>query len=165
MVQRLILVLLASLSFPVLAQGATEASVERLFAAMNVERSVSSMYPMMQNAMKQSMAQALPANATPQQKRAVEASQESFNAVMRDELNWERMKPDMVKAYVETYSEAEVLGMVAFFESPAGRAYTEKTPQLMQKSMALTQERMKNLIPRMRAAAEKAALEAGQAGR
>jgi hypothetical protein len=40
----------------------------------------------------------------------------------------------MVKAYVETYSE--------------------------QKSMALTQERMKSLIPKMRAAAEKAALDA-----
>ena len=160
MIPRFLFVLLASVALPAFAQGATEASIDRLFTAMNVERSMSSMYPMMQNMMKQNMAQALPPNATAQQKHAIDAVQETFNDVMRDELSWARMKPDMVKAYAETYTEAEVLGMVAFFESPAGQAYTQKTPILMQKSMALTQERMKSLVPRMREAAQKAALDA-----
>jgi hypothetical protein len=160
MIQRLFLVLLASLALPVFAQGATEASVERLFAAMNVERSIGATYAMMDNMMKQSMAQALPANPTPQQAKAAEAARAGFSAVMRDELSWEKMKPDLVKTYSETFTEAEVLGIVAFYESPAGQAFVNKMPLLMQKSMASTQERMRLLIPRMKAAVEKAALEA-----
>ena len=160
MIQRLLLVLLASLALPAFGQGATAASVERLFAAMNVERSIGATYAMMDNMMKQSMAQALPANPTPEQRRAAEAARASFNAVMREEVSWEKMKPDLVRTYSETFTEAEVLGIVAFYESPAGQAFVNKMPQLMQKSMALSQERMKVLIPRMKAAVEKAALEA-----
>jgi hypothetical protein len=160
MIQRVLAILFLLFPIAAFAQGATEASVERLFAAMNVERSITGIYTMMDGMMKQSMAQALPANPTPQQRQVVEASRQGFIAVMREELSWERMKPDLVRAYSETFSEAEVLGIVAFYETPAGQALVNKTPQLTQKSMALAQERMKELIPRMKAAAEKAALDA-----
>ena len=160
MIRRLLIVLLASLSIPAFGQGATEASVERLFAAMNVERSIGASYAMMDNMMKQGMAQALPADPTPQQRQAAEAARASFSAVMREEVSWEKMKPDLVKTYSETFTEAEVLGIVAFYESPAGQAFVAKMPLLMQKSMLATQERMRLLIPRMKAAVEKAALDA-----
>lgn len=161
MFQRLLVVLLlCACPFAASAQGATDASVERLFNAMQVQRNVDSLYPMMDGMMKQSMAQAMPGEPTAAQRKAMEASTRAFAEVMREELSWQKMKPDMVRAYADTFTEAEVLGAIAFYESPAGQAFVEKTPQLMQKSMALSQKRMQSLIPRMKAAVEKAAQEA-----
>ena len=161
MFQKSLMVLLFSLFAPAaFGQGATDASVDRLFVAMQVQRSLDSIYPMMQSMMKQGMSQALPAEATPAQREAAGASAKAFEDVMREELSWQRLKPDMIRTYADTFTEAEVLGAIAFYESPAGQAFVEKTPQLMQKSMAMSQQRMNALIPRMKAAVEKAALDA-----
>ena len=160
MFQRFLAVVLVAFAAPVFAQGATEASVERLFSAMHVQQSIDQSYAMMDKMMKQGMAQALPANPTAEQRKSIEAASDSFAAVMKDELSWAKLRPGMVRVYSETFTEAEVLGIVAFYESPAGQAFVAKMPALMQKSMEVTQASMKDLVPRMKAAVEKAALDA-----
>jgi hypothetical protein len=62
-------------------------------------------------------------------------------------LSWERMKPVYVKIYSETLSEDEVAGAVAFYKTPAGQALLNKMPVLMQKSMAVMQDIMSDLVP------------------
>jgi hypothetical protein len=163
MIQRILAVFLLPLALPVLAQGATEASIDRLFTAMHVQSSVDGMYGMVEKMMKQGMSQAFPGEPTAAQRKAMDSTAASFAAVMREELSWERMRPQLLRIYSETFTEAEVLGIVAFYESPAGQAFVAKMPALLQKSMEMNQERMKELMPRMRAAVEKAAREARQA--
>jgi len=40
-----------------------------------------------------------------------------------------------VKAYAETFTEAEIAGAVEFYKSPAGQAILDKITQLLQKTM------------------------------
>ncbi len=61
---------------------------------------------------------------------------------MEEALGWQTMKNDLLSLYVETFTEAELQGLVAFYETPAGQAFTAKMPLLMQKSMELTQRQL-----------------------
>ena len=45
----------------------------------------------------------------------------------------DRVFNEMVRIYSEVYTEEELVGIRAFFESPAGKAYLAKSPQLSAK--------------------------------
>lgn len=165
MIRRLLFAVALTLAAPAtFAQGATEATVDRLFTAMRLEAALQSSYAMVDQMMKQTMAQAAPEGTSPQQREAMEATALKFAKMMREEMGWATLRPQMVKMYSETFSEAEVLGIVAFYESPAGQAFVLKMPMLMQKSMAMSQERMRAIMPRFREELEKTMAE-GRANR
>jgi hypothetical protein len=52
-----------------------------------------------------------------------------------------------VKAYSETFSEEEINGILAFYESPAGRAMQAKMPMFTSTVMVLAQTQAKELMP------------------
>jgi len=52
-----------------------------------------------------------------------------------------------VKAYDETFSDEEVDAILAFYETPAGRAMVAKTPALLAKSVSIVQSQMGDLTP------------------
>jgi uncharacterized protein len=96
--------------------------------------------------MKAIAAGALPASATPEQRaKALEVQGKMFD-LMKNRI-WEKIRPQFAKAYSETFSEEEIDGMLAFYESPAGRAMIAKMPMLMGKVMAVTQAQMGDLMP------------------
>jgi len=45
--------------------------------------------------------------------------------------SWETLKPAYIQAYSETYSEEELQGMIEFYKSPLGQAWTSKQLQLI----------------------------------
>lgn len=79
---------------------------------------------------------------------------------MAQEMSWEKLKDDYIAIYAETYTEEELRGLVAFYSSPAGRAFTKKQPELTQRSMQLAQKQMFEWLPKIRAMT-KEAMEAG----
>ena len=68
-------------------------------------------------------------------------------ALMQKRFNWDDMRPEYEKIYAESFSEAELDGIVNFYKSPTGKAMIEKMPVLMQKSMVIAQSKMKDLGP------------------
>lgn len=48
-------------------------------------------------------------------------------------MTWENMGPPLIKVYLETFTEAEVREMTAFYRTPTGRKALTKLPELMQK--------------------------------
>lgn len=80
---------------------------------------------------------------------------------MRDFMNkymaWSTLKEDVVKLYLETFSEEEVGELNKFYESAAGRKYVEKFPALTARGMALAQERLQAHLPELQAALKAAA--------
>ena len=84
------------------------------------------------------------------QNRMRDVMQKSAQA-MREEMSWANMKPLMARIYAESFTQEELDGLIAFYESPAGRAFTRKMPVVMEKSMMLMQERMGPLMQRMEA--------------
>ena len=49
-------------------------------------------------------------------------------------MTWDAMLPELTKMYTETFSEAELKQMAAFYGSPAGQKSLEKLPEMMQRT-------------------------------
>jgi hypothetical protein len=98
------------------------------------------------NQMKAATAQ-VPPGASAEERAKAQERQAKVMELIKSHLRWEKLKPHYMKIYSETFTDAELDGMLAFYESPAGRAMLEKMPGLMVKSMALVQEQMRELMP------------------
>jgi hypothetical protein len=69
--------------------------------------------------------------------------------MLKDELAWSRLEPQMVEVYRNTFTPDEIDGMFKFYDSPSGKAVVAKLPQATQRMMQLTQERVRALVPRI----------------
>lgn len=69
---------------------------------------------------------------------------------MMEELNWEKMEPFMVDAYVSAYSEEELRELSQFYASPIGQKFVSKTPELTEASMRMAMQMMEKLRPRLK---------------
>ena len=43
-------------------------------------------------------------------------------------MGWEKMKPALIQAVSEIYTQEELIGIIKFMKTPIGAAYTEKGP-------------------------------------
>ena len=79
--------------------------------------------------------------------------------VLEAELSFESMKDDMIAIYVKTYSEDEIHAISDFYKSPAGKAFLEKIPKLVQESMSISQKKIPQMMQKIRAISEEMAQE------
>jgi len=143
------------------AVPASSDSVETLLTVMKTEAMLDSMYASMEQIMRQSMQQAAGGKPmTPEQRRVLDAVPGKFVTVMKSELTWEKLKPQFVQLYLETFDQEEIDGLLAFYRSAGGQAFINKMPTVMQKSMAIAQSQMQTLLPKMKAAIEQAVSDA-----
>ncbi len=132
------------------AAPASAESIERLLALTRVETLLDSMYGNLEQLMRQNMRQSLGDRPlTAEQRRVIDELPGRFSKVMRQEFNWSTLKPMYVRVYQESFEQPEIDGLIAFYASPTGQAFVDKMPLVMQKSMALMQEQMRTLVPRM----------------
>lgn len=87
---------------------------------------------------------------------------DEMKAVMKEELSWEKLEPEMVNVYVQVYSEEELRELNEFYSSPLGRKFIEKTPVLMKATMQMTQSMIQRMIPRLDEIQERMAAEFGK---
>ena len=150
-----VITLLASLIFASLAHcaPASQESIDRLLVDAKVEKMLDTMLVNIDQVMRRSMeAATLGRPLSPDQRRVVDATAARFVQVMRDEMTWDKLRPLYVQIYQESFTQEEIDGLIAFYESPAGVAFIEKMPVVMQKSMSIMQSRMAPMLEKMKAA-------------
>ena len=136
-------------------------SIETLLAATKVESLLGAVYSNMEKAMRAAMGQQLAGKGlTSEQQRFLDTVPGRFTNILKDELSWSRIKPIYVQIYQESFTQEEIDGLVAFYQSPAGKAFVDKMPVVMQKSMAAMQSRLQPMMERMNTAVEQAIAEA-----
>lgn len=136
-------------------------SIETLLAVTKTESTMDSMYGSVEQMMRQGVQQAVQGKSlSSEQQRILDAVPAKFVAVMREEFSWTKMKPMYVQLYRDTFEQEEIDGLIAFYRSPAGQAFTSKMPLIMQKAMAMVQSQMQTFIPKMKAAIDGAIAEA-----
>jgi len=139
----------------------TKETVEKLLEVTETKKLLDSMYTQIDKMMQNAIAQNMPEKALGARKKQIsERVQAQMMTVIKEELGWERMKDVYVQVYTETFSQEEIEGLIAFYESPAGRAFVTKMPVVMQKSMAMTQQRMAPIMEKMQKVIQDAAREA-----
>lgn len=153
------------------ADPAVVAATRDMLAAMKVR-------DMMTKTMAQ-MAQQMPAqgrmaaaaaingnpNLTPEQKaeqlkkadEEIQKSAASMQAVFSDPTLVDDMVAEMVPLYAETYTLDEIRQLTAFYASPLGQKMQAKMPELMNRSMQISQRVMMPRIQKAMAASQQAA--------
>ncbi len=129
-----------------------EAKVHEFFRVSQVQETMQQQMAQSMDQIKNMTMQQLKssgAQMTPEQSQKVEQMQTHLMSVIQDAFSWDKIQPDMVKIYVDTYSDEELDGLIAFYKSPAGQAYVKKTPVLMNKTMEIMQQRMVTIMPQM----------------
>jgi uncharacterized protein len=140
----LALVVFGAFCVPVFCQNsAKDAKIGQLLVSMNLDKQMDVVFTQM----KAMFASQLPKDATDEQKAKFSEVQGKILDLVKSRMSWEKMRPQYVKLYSETFTDEEIDGLVTFYESPAGKAMLEKMPVLMTKSMAMAQEVMKEIMP------------------
>jgi uncharacterized protein len=89
-----------------------------------------------------------------------------FETVMKQFLakymNWESLKPDMIKIYMDEFTEPELAELNKFYQTPVGKKTIERMPTLMSKGAQLGAQRVQAHMPELQAAiAEEAKKQGG----
>jgi len=134
-------------------EAAKAAKVEQLLTVMNVEQQQKQMMDQMSQMVisqfKEQMAKQ--GTVSPAEMAKMEDRQKKLFALIADKTSWQKMKPVFVKAYADTFTEPEIDGIVAFYQTPSGKAMIEKQPALTAKIMQTVQEQMADLMPQIEA--------------
>jgi uncharacterized protein len=81
--------------------------------------------------------------------------QQELNQLIRTELSWQQLEQPMIAIYSSVFSEEELQGIIAFYQSDAGQKMVKRQPELMQASMAVMQEQSMLLMPKIKQLVEK----------
>jgi uncharacterized protein len=132
------------------AAPANDAAIEKLMEITKAEATMESMYANLEQIMRSALQQeSKDTPQTAQQQRMQEAFPAKFAALVRQEMTWSKIKPSYVQLYRETFSQEEIDGLISFYQSPAGLAYIDKMPTLIQKSLALSETQMQTFMPKL----------------
>ena len=128
----------------------TEASIKELLKVMDVQALLESMRGQLQNAMKNSVQQALQGKQpTPAQQQSIDKMSEKLVALFKENMNWEYMESMYIRVYQQSFSQAEVNSMLKFYRSPEGQAVVKKMPLVTQSTMSEVQKQMGTIMPQM----------------
>jgi hypothetical protein len=94
---------------------------------------------------------------TPEQQNALAERRKAARAMIRELLSWESMESLYLKVYSETFTQAEIDGMAAFYVSPAGQAVIAKMPLVAKNTLAEMQVRVQQMLPKLQQMAKDAA--------
>jgi len=120
-----------------------QAKIERILALTNADATMDQVL----NQMKAMTPSITPAGSTPEQRARAQEVQNKVLDLVKARMSWDTMRPQYVKVYDEIFSDEEINGIFAFYQSPAGRAMLDKMPLLLSKVMALAQTQMTDLMP------------------
>jgi hypothetical protein len=79
---------------------------------------------------------------TPELRKIAEAGNAKTVAALNDGVKWEVFEPTFVEIYQSMLTQEEVDGIVAFYQTPAGKAMVQKLPALMQASGQRVQQHL-----------------------
>jgi hypothetical protein len=91
-----------------------------------------------------------------------------YEAVMKEFLakymSWDSLKADMIKIYMDEFTESELGELNKFYQTPVGRKTVERMPTLMTKGAQLGGQRVQQHMPELQAAITAEAQKQGVAG-
>ncbi|OQA92153.1 MAG: hypothetical protein BWY26_00474 [Elusimicrobia bacterium ADurb.Bin231] len=70
--------------------------------------------------------------------------------VIMNEFKWEKVKDEYISLYADAYTEEELAGIIAFYKTPAGQAFANKSPDLGKRAVDFNQARMAKIMPQIK---------------
>jgi TonB family protein len=128
------------------------AAIEALFTVSKADRLIRQVVSQVQTAataqIEKSVADVIPESGNRSKILGeVQDFEKQVFAVITARLDFQQMKPELIRIYDETLTRDELISMVDFYKSPAGQAILEKLPTLTAKSVAMAQQMMRDTMP------------------
>lgn len=143
------------------AAPASAESVDLLLEVTRTRALLDQAYLSVEQTIRQRMEQAAAGRSlSEEQRRLLDTASARLADLMRSELSWDKLKPIYAAVYQETFDQDEIDGLIAFYRTPVGRSFVEKMPAVMQRSMAVMQVQMREMLPKIRQAMEEVLREA-----
>jgi hypothetical protein len=162
----LVAALLAAFSVATTAAPPSDASIKTLLAATKAEEAFEAIYENLETPARQLVAQVLARDDLSQaQRRILEEAPKRVSDLVRQEMSWAKYEPDMLAIYRDNFTQAEVDELIAFYQSPVGRSFASKSPQIAQRSIAMVQVRIQQVMPKMQALVSESLAEARSAAK
>jgi uncharacterized protein len=127
----------------------SEKSVLQLLQVMHAHQTLDNAGAQMDETMRNSMKAVSQGQLNAEQEKILEESQTKMLAIIKEALNWSSVEPILVQAYQRTFTQEEVDAMLAFYDSPLGQSVGAKLPTVNQQTSQLTQQRLKDMIPKI----------------
>lgn len=124
------------------------ALAEQLLEAMEIQKTIEKSFDMVNQMMTAQMKQMGVFSDDAISDKAQDVIQKTMDLVMK-EMSWDKLKGDYISIYAETFTEEELKGAIKFYKSPIGKKFIEKQPELMRKSMQISQKQMATLMPKI----------------
>lgn len=151
-IRNLLLLVLLLGGSAALAEPAREASVRRLLEVTQARALLQQVQQQAQDMMQGLAQQSLRGKSpTPAQEAAITRMTARMVALIQEQLSWERQEPMYMRLYTQTFTEDEVAGMLAFYETPAGRATIEKMPLVLRQISQESQRSMAEMGTQLKA--------------
>ncbi|MCX6967980.1 MAG: DUF2059 domain-containing protein [Verrucomicrobia bacterium] len=153
--KKALLTLLLAISplFTFAQTAAVRPDIDELFTVMRLEKTMQSTMEQVRKMVPQMTANMIGkmSENDPAAMQKAKASQEKLFALIYDEMSWEKLKPLMAAVYAESLTPDEVRGVTEFYKTSAGQAFLNKQPVIVQKSIAMQQKMMMDLMPKIQA--------------
>lgn len=129
---------------------ASEASIRELMEITQASKLIDGVSVQLDGMMQNTIARSLAGkNISPEQQQVIDEMRTRLVGILTQNLRWDQMEPMMIEIYKQTFSQAEIDGMVAFYRTDIGKALIAKMPLVMENSMKAVQERTASITPQI----------------
>lgn len=120
-------------------QSSHRSAAEELLLLMDTDKSLDQLWDQFDQMMQKQYDQ-IPA---PKEARVFfDKYRQKTLTIFKEEFSWEKIKNDYIEIYVETFTEDELKAISEFYKSSAGKIFVQKMPDLIRKSMVVSQKKM-----------------------
>ena len=140
----------AAQAAPVAVQPPSDASIKALFEAMHASSLLDGIWSQMNNMMDSTIKQTTANQPLNEAQRAIASDMSRQMAdLFKESMAWEKLEPVMAEVYKQSFTQADVDGMLKFYRSPAGLAVIQKMPVVMQNTMKSMEGMTRDMMPKL----------------
>jgi hypothetical protein len=118
-------------------------AAEQVLKLTRVDQMSAEVYRQVQHAFEQRYAE----QGVTDKQALLERYQAKGKAALDKGLAWDKLKPQIVRLYTDTYSEQELNELIAFYQSPLGSKLLDTLPAITMQSARLTQQQVQQVAP------------------
>lgn len=146
----MIFILAAFISCSVFAQAnqpASKASIEKLLEITETKQMYEATMQEMTKMVDQSTSRIM-SRIPPEKQDKFKKAMAQLDTIIKEEMSWDKMKSQYVQIYMETFTQQEIDDLAAFYQTPSGKSFIKKQPQVIQRTSAISQEKMGVMMER-----------------
>lgn len=127
-------------------EKSSKVEVEKLMNLTEVSKMIDAMQGQIGNLFNSMSTQM---NISEKEKPAFNKYMKKVELLLQKEMNWNAIKEPMIQIYTKHLTKKEVNGLINFYQSDVGRSMIKKMPLIVRDSMLISQDLMKDFLPKV----------------